>query len=90
VPCIAVGGVFERKLQWERSGVLWRKDTRIGPFPKVNVREISKPGHVMQDDNVRVTAALVKHPPIVPAFGDSVAWSYAAALSISRVRALRR
>ena len=30
--------------------------------------EITKPGLVMQDDNVRVTAALVPHPPIEHAF----------------------
>lgn len=58
---------YLRSIQWTVD--LWRKDTRIGPFPKVNVQEISKPGHVMQDENVRVTSTLVKHPPIVPAFG---------------------
>ena len=30
--------------------------------------EISGGGLVMQDDNVKVTAALVDHPPVVPAF----------------------
>ncbi len=30
--------------------------------------EISEGGVVMQDDNVKVTAALVEHPPVVPAF----------------------
>lgn len=30
--------------------------------------EITGPGLVMQDENVKVTAALVQHPPIVPAF----------------------
>ena len=30
--------------------------------------EISKPGLVMQDDRVKVTAALVNHPPVSPAF----------------------
>jgi ribonuclease BN (tRNA processing enzyme) len=30
--------------------------------------EISLPGVVMQDENVKVTAALVQHPPITPAF----------------------
>lgn len=30
--------------------------------------EITAPGVVMQDENVKVTAALVDHPPVVPAF----------------------
>ena len=34
----------------------------------IRVHEISDTGFVMQDDNVKVTAALVQHPPLVPAF----------------------
>lgn len=41
----------------------------VARMPKVSVHEIGKPGHVMQDESVRVTSTLVKHPPIVPAFG---------------------
>lgn len=37
--------------------------------PLIHVHELTRPGHVMQDENVRVTAALVHHPPVVPAFG---------------------
>jgi len=37
--------------------------------PLVHVHEIRKGGHVMQDENLKVTAALVRHPPVVPAFG---------------------
>jgi ribonuclease BN (tRNA processing enzyme) len=37
--------------------------------PLVHVHEIREGGVVMQDDNVKVTACLVKHPPMVPAFG---------------------
>jgi ribonuclease BN (tRNA processing enzyme) len=37
--------------------------------PLVHVHELSKDGPVMQDENVKVTAALVHHPPVVPAFG---------------------
>jgi ribonuclease BN (tRNA processing enzyme) len=37
--------------------------------PLVNVHELRSPGFVMSDGNVRVTAALVDHPPVVPAFG---------------------
>lgn len=36
--------------------------------PLVHVHERSQGGFVMEDGNVRVTAALVDHPPIVPAF----------------------
>lgn len=35
----------------------------------VHVHELRKGGLVMQDDNVKVTAALVHHPPVTPAFG---------------------
>ena len=37
--------------------------------PLVHVHELSKGGPVMQDENLKVTAALVHHPPVVPAFG---------------------
>lgn len=36
--------------------------------PLIDVHELSKGGPVMQDENVRVTAALVHHPPVTPAF----------------------
>ena len=36
--------------------------------PMLASHEISKPGLVMQDDNVKVTAAVVNHPPVVPSF----------------------
>ncbi len=39
----------------------------IGPL--VHVHEFRNGGAVMSDDNVKVTAALVDHPPVVPAFG---------------------
>ena len=34
-----------------------------------HVHELTRGGPVMQDENVKVTAALVDHPPTVPAFG---------------------
>jgi ribonuclease BN (tRNA processing enzyme) len=49
-------------------------DTRIAnegraPLePLVRVHELREGGLVLKDDNVRVTAALVDHPPVVPAF----------------------
>jgi len=42
---------------------------RVPLVPLVHVRELSQGGSVMQDENVKVTAALVRHPPVVPAFG---------------------
>lgn len=44
-------------------------DERRTPLrPLVRVHELHDGGPVMHDENVRVTAALVHHPPIVPAF----------------------
>ena len=34
----------------------------------VTTHEITKEGLVMQDDQIKVTAALVHHPPVVPSF----------------------
>jgi ribonuclease BN (tRNA processing enzyme) len=41
---------------------------RVPLVPLVRVHELHDAGLVMQDENVRVTAALVQHPPLVPAF----------------------
>jgi ribonuclease BN (tRNA processing enzyme) len=41
---------------------------RVPLVPLVHVHELSQGGPVMQDENVKVTAALVHHPPVVPAF----------------------
>ena len=42
---------------------------RVPLVPLVHVHEIDHAGAVMSDDNLKVTAALVDHPPVVPAFG---------------------
>ena len=42
---------------------------RVPIVPLVHVHEIRDNGVVMSDDNVTVRAALVDHPPVVPAFG---------------------
>ncbi len=42
---------------------------RVPLVPLVHTHELSRVGAVMQDENVKVTAALVHHPPVVPAFG---------------------
>jgi len=41
---------------------------RVALVALVHVHERSEGGLVMQDENVKVTAALVDHPPVVPAF----------------------
>ena len=42
---------------------------RVPIVPLVHVHEIRDNGAVMSDENLTVTAALVDHPPVVPAFG---------------------
>lgn len=41
---------------------------RVPLVPLVHVHELTQAGLVMQDDDVKVTAALMDHPPVVPAF----------------------
>lgn len=41
---------------------------RIPLVPLVHVHEVSEGGPIMRDENVTVTATLVDHPPVVPAF----------------------
>ena len=45
----------------------WAEDLKMKPLTSVNVQEISDVGPVMQDDNVKVSAILVEHPPVKPA-----------------------
>src|SRR3954451_20471336 len=42
---------------------------RVPLAPLVRVHELDQGGPVMQDEDVKVTAVLVHHPPVVPAFG---------------------
>ena len=42
---------------------------RVPLQPLVHVHELVKAGPVFEDENVRVRAALVDHPPVVPSFG---------------------
>jgi ribonuclease BN (tRNA processing enzyme) len=41
---------------------------RVPLVPLVHVHELTGNGPVMQDEHVKVTAALVDHPPLVPSF----------------------
>ena len=45
----------------------WAEDLKMKPITAVNVQEISAAGPVTQDDNVKVSAILVEHPPVKPA-----------------------
>ncbi len=60
------------KLFWELNAydvnIRIADEKRVPPVPLVTVHEFDKGGMVLQDENVKVTAALVNHPPVVPAF----------------------
>jgi ribonuclease BN (tRNA processing enzyme) len=47
----------------------WSEDFKMKPLTTVDVQEVSMAGPVTQDDNVKVTAAIVSHPPVTPALG---------------------
>ncbi|MEO5823999.1 MAG: MBL fold metallo-hydrolase [Vicinamibacteraceae bacterium] len=44
-------------------------ESRVPLVPLVHVHELTAGGLVFQDEHVKVTGAIVKHPPVVPAFG---------------------
>ena len=44
-------------------------EDRVPLVPLVHVHEFSDGGLLMRDENLAVTAALVDHPPVIPAFG---------------------
>ena len=48
---------------------IWLDDIGHAPMGPVNVHEISAGGPVMTSGDMKVTAALVNHPPVVPALG---------------------
>ena len=45
----------------------WAEDLKVKPLTSPSVMEVSSPGTVMQDENVKVSAAIVQHPPVRPA-----------------------
>ena len=45
-----------------------KNEGRVPLAPLVHVHELSEGGPVMRDENLKVTATLVDHPPVVPAF----------------------
>jgi ribonuclease BN (tRNA processing enzyme) len=49
-------------------GIREKDEGRPPLKPLIHPHEITRGGPVMHDDNVKVTAALVQHPPVTPAF----------------------
>jgi ribonuclease BN (tRNA processing enzyme) len=47
----------------------WAEDLKMKPLVTVDVKEVSEAGPVTQDDNVKVSATIVEHPPVKPALG---------------------
>ena len=47
----------------------WAEDLKLRPLDMIDVNEVSAAGPVTQDDNVKVTAIIVEHPPVKPALG---------------------
>jgi len=45
----------------------WAEDFKMKPLDAIDVTEVPTAGPVMQDDNVKVSAILVEHPPVKPA-----------------------
>src|SRR5215813_10795161 len=45
----------------------WVEDLKMKPLVTVDVQEVSAAGPVTQDDNVKVSAVIVEHPPVKPA-----------------------
>jgi ribonuclease BN (tRNA processing enzyme) len=47
----------------------WAEDFKMKPLVAVDVKEVPAAGAVTQDDNVKVSAIIVEHPPVKPALG---------------------
>ena len=45
----------------------WAEDFKVKPLVPPEVNEVSAPGLVMRDENVKTSAAIVQHPPLRPA-----------------------
>src|SRR5499427_5742219 len=45
----------------------WAEDFHMTPLVSVSVQEVTMAGPVTQDDNVKVSAVVVEHPPVKPA-----------------------
>ena len=47
----------------------WVEDLKVNRLVPPSVKEVSVSGPVMQDENVKVAATIVQHPPVRPALG---------------------
>jgi ribonuclease BN (tRNA processing enzyme) len=54
---------------WRTTIDVWAEDFRRPPLIAIEVVEITAAGPVMADARVKVTAAIVNHPPVRPALG---------------------
>lgn len=45
----------------------WVEDFKMKPLENIAVREVAAAGSVTEDENVKVTAVVVEHPPVTPA-----------------------
>jgi ribonuclease BN (tRNA processing enzyme) len=52
---------------YKQTMAFWSEDLGREPLPPIPVQEISEAGPVMQDENVKVSAVTVQHPPVAPA-----------------------
>ncbi|MGE5159860.1 MAG: MBL fold metallo-hydrolase [Gemmatimonas sp.] len=54
---------------YKQTVEFWSEDFHLAPLNSLEVQEVSSAGAVMQDDNVKVSATIVNHPPVTPALG---------------------
>ncbi len=54
---------------WRQTVDFWAEDFKMTPLYHIEVTEVAKAGPVMQDENVKVSAVIVNHPPVKPALG---------------------
>jgi ribonuclease BN (tRNA processing enzyme) len=54
---------------WRTTVDFWAEDFKMKPLHSLDVTEISAAEPVMQDENVKVSAIVVNHPPVKPALG---------------------
>ena len=54
---------------YKQTVEFWAEDFHMKPLAAVAVQEVAAAGPVTEDDNVKVSATLVEHPPVKPAFG---------------------
>ncbi len=52
---------------YRRTIDFWAEDFQMTPLVSVTVKEVTDVGPVTQDDNVKVSAVVVEHPPVKPA-----------------------